>query len=170
MEADPADLSGTDRLPAAHRLRLRCGCLASDTSSRMRMVVLHRRSRRPGHVRREELLAGQSLLDPALDRRREGYPIADPPTMRVVVGHSSSISDHRLQERLLVGDLHLRLAHYSTSDPLARLAAGPPLYLTCCFVATVPFAVASWWLVEKRSLRLKNLLPRTQSRAAPIKV
>jgi len=31
MEADPANLSGTDRLPAAHRLGLRCGCLASDS-------------------------------------------------------------------------------------------------------------------------------------------
>jgi hypothetical protein len=47
---------------------------------------------------------------------------------------------------------------------------GLPLYLTLCFVATIPFAVASWWLVEKRSLRLKNLLPRAQSGAAPLKV
>ena len=47
---------------------------------------------------------------------------------------------------------------------------GLPLYLTCCFVATIPFAVASWWLIEKRSLRMKDLLPRTRSRAAPLEV
>lgn len=33
---------------------------------------------------------------------------------------------------------------------------GYPAYLFLCVLGTIPFAVASWWLIEKRSLRLKN--------------
>lgn len=40
---------------------------------------------------------------------------------------------------------------------VARL--GEPAFVFLCVVATVPFAVASWWLVEKRALRLKRLQP-----------
>ena len=29
-----------------------------------------------------------------------------------------------------------------------------------CVVATLPFAVASWWFVEKRALRLEDIGPR----------
>ena len=41
---------------------------------------------------------------------------------------------------------------------VARL--GEPVFVFLCVVATLPFAIASWWLVEKRALRLKTLGPR----------
>lgn len=34
---------------------------------------------------------------------------------------------------------------------------GPVLYLALCFAATLPFAVASWWLIEKRAMLLKRV-------------
>ena len=36
---------------------------------------------------------------------------------------------------------------------------GEPVFVFLCVVATLPFAVASWWLVEKRALRLKTFEP-----------
>jgi peptidoglycan/LPS O-acetylase OafA/YrhL len=36
---------------------------------------------------------------------------------------------------------------------------GYPAYATFCVLVTIPFAVASWWLVEKHALALKNFDP-----------
>jgi peptidoglycan/LPS O-acetylase OafA/YrhL len=34
---------------------------------------------------------------------------------------------------------------------------GYPVFILLCIAGTVPFAVASWWLIEKRALSLKRL-------------
>jgi peptidoglycan/LPS O-acetylase OafA/YrhL len=36
---------------------------------------------------------------------------------------------------------------------------GEPAFIALCIVGTVPFALASWWLVEKRALSLKKFDP-----------
>jgi peptidoglycan/LPS O-acetylase OafA/YrhL len=57
---------------------------------------------------------------------------------------------------------------YVYAYPVQRLLAvwgvwraGYVVYLLACVAATTPFAVASWWLIEKRALRLKDLDPKT---------
>jgi peptidoglycan/LPS O-acetylase OafA/YrhL len=37
---------------------------------------------------------------------------------------------------------------------------GEPVFIVLCIVATAPFAMASWWLIEKRALRLKRMDPK----------
>jgi len=37
---------------------------------------------------------------------------------------------------------------------------GEPVFIVLCIVATVPFAIASWWLIEKRALSLKRIDPK----------
>ena len=37
---------------------------------------------------------------------------------------------------------------------------GEPVFIALCIVATVPFAMASWWLIEKRALSLKRIDPK----------
>jgi peptidoglycan/LPS O-acetylase OafA/YrhL len=41
---------------------------------------------------------------------------------------------------------------------------GYPAYLAATVAATVPLAVASWWLVEKHALRLKKVDARALAR------
>ena len=37
---------------------------------------------------------------------------------------------------------------------------GYPLFSLLCVIGTIPFAVASWWVIEKRALSLKKLDPK----------
>jgi peptidoglycan/LPS O-acetylase OafA/YrhL len=53
---------------------------------------------------------------------------------------------------------------YIYAYPVSQLLAsenaqrwGYPAYLALCIAATAPFALASWWLVEKRALSLKKV-------------
>jgi len=56
---------------------------------------------------------------------------------------------------------------YIYAFPISQLLAiwgayrlGYPIYTLLCILMTVPFAVASWWFVEKRALSLKKLDPK----------
>ena len=41
---------------------------------------------------------------------------------------------------------------------------GAPLYVIACILATIPFAVASWWAIERPAMKLKRLV-KTRPRA-----
>jgi len=38
---------------------------------------------------------------------------------------------------------------------------GYPLFILFCIVGTMPFAVGSWWIIERRALSLKKIDPKS---------